>query len=89
MFVKVIENGCPVCGGEVRGNTKVLYYCKECSLLFRSFQLKKPYIVKEVITDNKKILKKYSEDDKYKEKESHSSENDKQNSDDNSSNTDN
>jgi len=69
MFIKVIEDGCPICGGEVRGNTKQLYFCKNCNLLFRSFQLKRKYTVKEVITDNKKILKKYKNDEKYKEKE--------------------
>ncbi|MBU0461433.1 MAG: hypothetical protein KJ574_02495 [Nanoarchaeota archaeon] len=34
MTVYIIENGCPLCGGEARGNEQYKYYCKVCNILF-------------------------------------------------------
>lgn len=33
-FVFVITDGCPICGGEVKGNDHLKYFCKKCNLLF-------------------------------------------------------
>lgn len=42
MQVELIANGCPVCRGDVRGNSKVLFLCKSCNALFHKEALKKP-----------------------------------------------
>lgn len=60
MLIKVIEEGCPICNGEVRGNYKSKYFCKKCNILYRYSQLKKPHKIKEIITDNNFILKRDS-----------------------------
>ena len=54
MYVKVIEEGCPVCKGEVRGNDRIKYLCKKCSLIFRFKELSGKK-VKEIITTKKKL----------------------------------
>lgn len=32
--VYLIKNSCPLCGGDVKGNPLVRYYCKKCNILF-------------------------------------------------------
>ena len=32
--IKVIKRGCPICGGDVKGNDLIGYYCKRCNLIF-------------------------------------------------------
>lgn len=34
MVVYIFEDGCPLCGGEVRGNEEYRYFCKKCNMLF-------------------------------------------------------
>lgn len=58
MYVKILENGCPICGGDVKGNFKFRYLCINCNILFRYKDLKKPTKIKETITDNPKIKDK-------------------------------
>jgi hypothetical protein len=38
--VRLIPNGCPICGGDLRGNSKVNYYCKKDNILFTQENLK-------------------------------------------------
>jgi hypothetical protein len=33
-FIFHIENGCPICGQDVKGNEYYKYYCKNCNILF-------------------------------------------------------
>jgi uncharacterized protein YbaR (Trm112 family) len=33
--VFVVKSSCPICHGDVKGNTYIKYYCKNCNLLFR------------------------------------------------------
>jgi len=30
----LVKNACPICGGDVKGNDEIKYYCKNCNLLF-------------------------------------------------------
>ncbi|MDO8740856.1 MAG: hypothetical protein Q7J54_04780 [Candidatus Woesearchaeota archaeon] len=39
--VKVMEKACPLCGSDIKGNEKILYYCKRCNLLFKIKTTKK------------------------------------------------
>jgi len=39
-FIYQIDNGCPICNGEVRGNDHYRYFCKSCNLLFRKNELR-------------------------------------------------
>ena len=32
--IRTIKNGCPICGGDVKGNDLIGYYCKRCNLIF-------------------------------------------------------
>ena len=34
MTVYLIEEGCPICGADVKGNDKRKFYCKNCNVLF-------------------------------------------------------
>ena len=34
-----IDHGCPLCGGEVKGNDKINYYCDNCNMLFTTLDL--------------------------------------------------
>ncbi len=56
MYIKVIGSGCPICGGDVKGNYKCRYHCENCSLLFRFPDLNSEGAVKQVLTDNKSVL---------------------------------
>ncbi|MBW2967568.1 hypothetical protein KY362_03715 [Candidatus Woesearchaeota archaeon] len=33
-FIFHITNGCPICGGDVKGNDHFKYFCKKCNVLF-------------------------------------------------------
>ena len=33
--ITIVEEGCPLCKGEIRGNKRILYFCKRCMILFR------------------------------------------------------
>lgn len=35
MDVKTIENACPLCGSDVKGNDEVLFLCRRCQVLFK------------------------------------------------------
>jgi endogenous inhibitor of DNA gyrase (YacG/DUF329 family) len=35
MVMYIIEEGCPLCGADVKGNEEYSYYCKQCNLLFQ------------------------------------------------------
>jgi len=39
MYVKVIESGCPICGGDVKGNASAGYVCLGCRMLFNRLTL--------------------------------------------------
>lgn len=54
MYIKIIESGCPVCGGEVRGSFKMKYLCKECNILFSYSDLSPEAKLKETISDGEK-----------------------------------
>lgn len=56
MLVKIIKKGCPICGGEVRGNFKYLYFCVNCNILFKSRHLPISAEITGLITDNGKVL---------------------------------
>jgi hypothetical protein len=56
MYIKIVSGGCPVCKGDVKGNHKYRYHCENCSLLFRFPDLNKEKGIKEVITDNPRVL---------------------------------
>lgn len=36
-----LKEACPICNSEIRGNKKILYYCKKCNMLFREKDLEK------------------------------------------------
>ena len=67
MVEKIIE-ACPLCGGDVKGNAKYKYFCKDCNIVFTKKELVasrkqlekhvKKTIVKKV---DKKVLKKVHE----------------------------
>lgn len=59
MRIKVVDNGCPVCSGEVRGNVKLLYFCKKCNLLFRSKELNPDKKIRGLVSDDGKILERF------------------------------
>ena len=62
MRVKIVEKGCPICGGEVRGNVRDKYFCKSCNLLFRSKQLNPDGKIKGLVSDDGKVLERFSDD---------------------------
>ncbi|MBW2972514.1 hypothetical protein KY359_05755 [Candidatus Woesearchaeota archaeon] len=33
-FIFHVENGCPICGGDVKGNDYYRYFCEKCNVLF-------------------------------------------------------
>ena len=58
MQVELIAQGCPVCKGDVRGNSKVLYLCKSCNALFHKEALRKPRLPKGEAKKKAKTLLK-------------------------------
>ena len=32
--VETIEEGCPICGGDVKGNDRYRFFCKRCNVLY-------------------------------------------------------
>ncbi|MFC1753299.1 hypothetical protein ACFL96_07900 [Thermoproteota archaeon] len=59
MVVYIIENACPLCGADVKGNEKYSYYCSKCNVLFKMSHLSKKQkkeIPKEEEADVKKEL---------------------------------
>ncbi len=38
--VFLIKNACPLCGGDVKGNDELGYYCKRCNLIFSFDELR-------------------------------------------------
>ena len=56
MYIKVFEDACPLCGGEVKGNFRYKYHCKNCNILFRESELDSEKNLVEKKTDlNKEI----------------------------------
>ncbi|USN45325.1 MAG: hypothetical protein H6502_04690 [Candidatus Woesearchaeota archaeon] len=41
MSVELIAKGCPICGGDVRGNDDIKFFCKGCNVTFSRRQLAK------------------------------------------------
>lgn len=35
----LVKKACPICKGDVKGNTKALFYCKNCNILYRTEDL--------------------------------------------------
>lgn len=54
MYIKVIEEGCPVCRGVVKGNYFHRYYCETCNFFLSYKSLASKKVVK-VITEDKRI----------------------------------
>ncbi|MBW2983457.1 hypothetical protein KY327_04090 [Candidatus Woesearchaeota archaeon] len=40
MAIHTVNGGCPVCGGDVKGDDDHLYHCSKCNLLFAKHSLK-------------------------------------------------
>lgn len=38
-MVENVIKACPLCGGDVKGNKKYRYYCKDCNILFTKKEL--------------------------------------------------
>jgi hypothetical protein len=65
-FIFHISNGCPVCGGDVKGNDYYRYFCENCNVLFD----KKDIIEKEFgksITETGPVKKTILTDDEREE----------------------
>ncbi|MFH1916927.1 MAG: hypothetical protein ABIJ21_06725 [Nanoarchaeota archaeon] len=39
-IIETIEQGCPICLSDVKGNDTYLFFCKGCNILFRRQHLK-------------------------------------------------
>jgi formamidopyrimidine-DNA glycosylase len=37
--IYTLNNACPICGGELKGNDEINYYCQNCNLLFTTLDL--------------------------------------------------
>lgn len=35
----LVKKACPICKGDVKGNTKALFFCKNCNILYRTEDL--------------------------------------------------
>ncbi len=36
--VQTIKNGCIICNSDIKGNSQLGYYCKNCNLIFKNAQ---------------------------------------------------
>jgi hypothetical protein len=59
--IETVQNGCPICHGDVKGNEIFLYYCKPCNILFRKEDLVLDKKVVESIL-KQKIAEKFEQD---------------------------
>jgi len=59
--VETIKNGCPICHSDVKGNDEYLYFCANCSILYRKSDL---VLDKKVVEDlvKVKIAEKFEKD---------------------------
>ena len=39
-MTETVTGGCPICGGDVKGDDTHLFYCDECNILFARHSLK-------------------------------------------------
>lgn len=39
MTIVTVSSGCPICGGDVKGNDDYRFFCRPCNLLFRRADL--------------------------------------------------
>lgn len=46
-MMETIEEGCPLCESDVRGNPEEKYYCKKCNYLFDEIHVKKMKVEEE------------------------------------------
>ncbi len=61
MKVVLVPGGCPICKSDVKGNSEVLYFCKECNALFHKEALRKPKPPKGLAKANVKQLLQHFE----------------------------
>jgi len=60
MYIKKYKKACPICKGDVKGNSKSKYYCRNCNILYDYGDLLNPRNP-EIETDNPAILRRKSD----------------------------
>lgn len=58
MYIKKFTQGCPLCNGDVKGNSKDGYLCLVCFVKFEQDQLNMNRQLAEIQTDNHVIKKR-------------------------------
>jgi hypothetical protein len=64
--VETVQNGCPICHSDVKGNDLYLYYCVHCNILFKKDDLVLDKIVIDKLLKEKVAEKFDKEKDKIK-----------------------
>lgn len=59
--IETVEQGCPICHSDVKGNDTYLYFCKKCNVLYRKEDL---VLTKSAVETKavKKIVEKFDQD---------------------------
>lgn len=55
MYIKTYSKGCPLCNGDVKGNSKEGYLCLTCFVKFKADELNLSRELTGINTDNKRI----------------------------------